>query len=270
MTKRILVAIALASAALGALAGNAMAASVAQVEALPTGTAGATLDQNPIITAILSQPGTVNGRTYTNYAVLANDGTGSLDVFGHLPAGNTYVPTVGDAITATGTYSPFDGIPELASLTAISQVSSGNAVPAIGTSTIPTLNNGTPPLSVVEYLWNLNNVTISSGVNTLTPGETFGATNVSLTVTDSSSNSMVMYYWPTSYSTVNANLNGSVIPTGPVDATGFVSTFDGVAEFNVVSITPVPEPASIVLFAMGLCGLAIWGWRRRQSCVAAL
>ena len=58
------------------------AASVAQFEALASGTVG-TLDQNPVISAILSQPGTVNGFTYSNWAVLLNDGTGSIDLFGN-------------------------------------------------------------------------------------------------------------------------------------------------------------------------------------------
>ena len=268
MTKRILFGFTLASAAVCALAGDVIAQTVAQVEALPPGTAGATLSSDPVITAILSAPGTVNGRTYTNYAILANDGTGSIDIFGHLPAGSTYVPAIGDTITASGTYSPFDGIPELATLTAISPVSSGNAIPAIGTSTIPVLDNGTPPLSVVEYLWNINDVTISSGTNVLTPGETFAPSTLSLTITDTGSNSMELFYWPTSYSAVSANLFGSTIPTsGPVDVTGFVSTFNGAAEFNVLTITPVPEPATVVLFAMGLFSLAILGWRRRrQNC----
>ena len=67
------------------------AGTIAQAESQASGTA-ATLDNNPVITAILSQPGTVNGRTYTSWAVLANDGTGSLELFGAMPGG--YLPTL--------------------------------------------------------------------------------------------------------------------------------------------------------------------------------
>ena len=89
--------------------GNAAASTIAQVETFAGGTA-ATLDQNPVITYIASQPGTGDGYTYTNYAILANDGTGSIDLFGSLPTGSPYVPAVGDAITVSGTYSPFNSI----------------------------------------------------------------------------------------------------------------------------------------------------------------
>ena len=68
--------------------------------------------------------------TDTNYAIIAADATGSIDLFGHLPAGDPYIPSVGDKIAAAGTYSPFDSIPEIATLTSLASVSSGNAVPA--------------------------------------------------------------------------------------------------------------------------------------------
>src|SRR5262249_26389014 len=103
--------------------------TIGHVETFASGTL-ATLDQNPVVTAVLSQPGTVNGVTYTNWSFWLNDGTGSLAGFGHMPAGSAYTPTLGDAISVSGTYSPFHQIPELGTLTAIGLVSSGNSVPA--------------------------------------------------------------------------------------------------------------------------------------------
>ena len=105
------------------------AATIAQIEAQASGTL-VVLDSNPVITAIGSAPGAGDGYTYTNYAILAQDATGSLDVFGRLPAGTTYAPSVGDVIRIAGSYSPFNSIPEIATLTSIAKVSSSNVVPA--------------------------------------------------------------------------------------------------------------------------------------------
>jgi hypothetical protein len=207
----------------------------------------------PVITAILSQPGTVNGRTYTSWSFLAQDSTGSLDMFGALPSGSSYVPTVGDGISVSGTYSPFHQIPEVGTMTSISLISSGHAAPAVGVSTIPTLNQTTLPQGVAGRLWELDNVTISGAG---APGATFGTVNSpsGAMITDGSNNSMTFFYWPTSYSTANANMANVTIPSGPVNMVGFVSVFTsgGVSttEFNPISIIGVPEPASLALFGI--------------------
>ena len=135
-SKSAIVAGAFALVTMGAYRETAQADTIANVEAQAPGTAGLTIDQNPTVSAILSAPGSVNGLNYTNWSVLANDGTGSLSIFGHMPTGNPYTPAVGDIVNATGTYSPFHQIPELASLSSISLVSSGNPVPAVQASTI--------------------------------------------------------------------------------------------------------------------------------------
>ncbi|MGA2442400.1 MAG: hypothetical protein ABSH08_15720, partial [Tepidisphaeraceae bacterium] len=80
-----------------ALAAPAFGSNIATVEGLASGTAatiGDPTNNDPpaLITAILSQPGTFDTRTYSSWAILTNDGTGSLDVFGALPTGSTYVP----------------------------------------------------------------------------------------------------------------------------------------------------------------------------------
>ena len=234
------------------IAGRANAASVRTIETSSSG-AAYTLDnasgQYPVVTQILSQPGTVNGLTYTNWAFFANEGTGSIDVFGKMPTGSTYTPTVGDAITATGTYSPFDQIPELATLTAITKTSSGNVVPAPTVTTIPTINVApTLPFNVAGYMLEVDNVTISGEGNA---GAAFGKTNspTGALITDGNENSMTLFYWPTSYSVANANMFGRTIPTVPVSMTGFVDFFASVghAEFSPITITAPPalwQPAS--------------------------
>ena len=108
-------------------------------------------------------------------------------------------------------------------------------------------------------MWELDNVTISNGTDVVPA--TWGITNKTLSITDGSNNSMVLFYWPTSYSVENANLFAQTVPSGPVNIMGFVSNFGSTAEFTPMSITPVPEPSSIVLLAMGAVGLA---WLRRR------
>ena len=233
--------------------------NMATVEGYYTGTSfTATVTSDPIVTAILSQPGTFNSKTYSSWAVLATDGTGSMELFGTMP--NGYTPAVGDMLTGiSGTYDPYHQIPEFEDLTSLSLVSQGNSVPAIGTSTIPTLNQATLPENVAGYLWTLDNVTIS-GIS-----GTFGTANLTGTITDPGNNSMTLYYWPTSYSVANVNLDGMAIPTGPVDMTGFVSVYNNTSpEFTPLSITPVPEPGTLAAFGLGGLLLAL-GMRRRSS-----
>jgi hypothetical protein len=230
----------------------------------------------PVITAILSAPhgsvynpgATLDGYTNNNWSFLAQDTTGSLDMFyssslgsGFNPPG--YVPHVGDTISVSGNYSPFSGIPEIANSTAhpliVSYGSSGNPfyTPAPTVTTIPVINVGTNGhgLSLSGLggtLLELDNVTISgAGANWAFHQNVTGA------ITDGSNNSMTMFLWASSYSTCAAiAAGGDPVPTGPVDMTGFISDFYNtatstlVAEFVPISITVVPEPA-----AMGLCGL---------------
>ena len=248
-TKHVLISGALVLTAVCFDPGNA--STIAQVEALPSGTA-ATLDNNPVITYIASQPGSGDGYTYTNYAILANDGTGSIDLFGHLPAGSSYVPTVGDAITVSGTYSPFNGIPEIATMIAISQVSSGNAVPGPTSVTVPQLLalGSSQNYAIQEYLLVLHNVTF------VTPPATYPIhANLSLTATDGT-NTVTVFYNPSSYS-VSDPLAGTAIPTGPVDITGIASVFSSTPELLPFTVTPVPEPASLTFGLIAFGGLAL-------------
>lgn len=247
---------AVALSAIG-FAAPAFAESVSALEASYTGTnlPGVTIgntgggDPAAVISYIASQPGTLDGYTYTNWSMLANDGTGSLDLFGHLPAGTTEpTPTVGDAVSVTGTYSPFDGIPEIETMTALSNVSSGNAVPSPITVTIPEINatgtsNKIPNNGINEYLLTLNNVYIESG------GVFPTHSNGTYTITDGV-NTVTLFQWASSYSKAGM-LAGTPIYQTPVDITGIADVFGTTAEFVPFSIVSVPEPASIGLLLIG-------------------
>jgi len=244
---------------------TAEASSIAQVQLTASGTL-ATLDQNPVVSAVLSTPTTTNGVTTTRYIFLVDDGTGSMDMFGPTASGGTlpggYVPAAGDALTISGTNSPFSGIPELASPTAITLNSSANPTPAPLLETIPAMAGyttaptaGNPYPSFAGRLVTIDNVTISSA----TSGN-YGTTNVAVTLTDGSSNTMAGFYNPTTYALANQNLFGTPIATGPVNATGLVQIFQGAPELLLMSVTAVPEPSAFVLGALSLMGLVI-AWK---------
>jgi len=242
-----------------AVAGLVQADTIATIEGYTSGTA-VTLNTSPVVTAILSQPGTWNGKTYTGWSFLVQDSSGSLDIFATGAALTTlgYTPSVGNIITSlSGTYSPFHQIPEIATLTALTSDGTAGTVPAPTLTTIPTINVATEPFSTAGYMLELDNVTIG-GIS-----GTFGIANLTGTISDGS-NSMTLYYWPTSYSASNANLFGQAIPTGPVDMTGFVSVYNGVAEFTPMTIS-VPEPGTLVLLGAGFVAAAAMFLRRRVS-----
>ncbi len=158
----------------------AWASDIAQVEGLTTAAGNVTIDSNAVITAILSQPGTVGvspnpTHTYTGWSFLVQDGTGSMDVYASQSVLTSlgYTPTVGDTITLTTTISPFHQIPETGTVSAISLVSSNSgytATPLV--VTIPQANVATLPYSSAGYLVQFNDVTISG-----LAGSTFGLTN---------------------------------------------------------------------------------------------
>lgn len=250
---------------------NALASSAATIFGLGTGTP-ATYDNAsgayPVITAVLSQPGALDGYTYSTWSFLAQDSSGSIDLYGALPSGSTYVPTVGDAISVSGTYSPYHQIPEMGTMTSISQISPGNPVAAPTVYTIPQLTSSTTiPQSQAGYLLALDNVSLYSDSAATIPVSGNFAThaNTALYARDSGGNIMEIYVWASSYS-VDGALGGTPIPTGNVDITGFVSqsgTFP--AEITPLSITAVPEPTSFALFGAGGLLTLTLALRRRNA-----
>lgn len=248
------------ASAIGMSGSSALGQNINYIENyINSGTSGVSLADDPVISAILSQPGTVDGKTYSNWSFLINDGTGSMDIFSSGSAMTTlgFTPSVGTTISVTGTYSPYQQIPELATLTAISSTGTGT-VPSIGTETIPDLNVDTLPYSIAGYEWTVDNVTLGGF-------STFGTANQTGTMTDQSDNSMTLYYWESSYSMALQNLYNMTPQAGQLyDVTGFVDVYNSSApEFIPISITAVPEPATLALAGLG--GLSILFLRRRRA-----
>jgi hypothetical protein len=271
----------IATTAIALAQATAWADSAATIVTFPINT-GVTYDDAgspgsfPVVSAILSapagsiyNPGTsLDGYTNRNWSYLAQDTTGSLDMFYSSSLVTGYTPHVGDTILVQGNYSPFSGIPEIANSAAhpisVTFGTGGNpfysAVPLL--TTIPTINVGTNGGGISlsglgGALLQLHNVTISG-----TAANWPFHQNVTGTVTDQSNNSMTMFLWASSYSTCAAiAAGGGPVPTGPVDMTGFISDFFNstlnggqiVAEFVPISINVVPEPS----FALNFCGLGV-------------
>ncbi|MGA2180308.1 MAG: hypothetical protein ABSH15_12090 [Verrucomicrobiota bacterium] len=222
----------------------------------------------PVITAILSQPGSGDGYTYTTWSFLAADSTGSLDIYGALPSGTSFTPAVGDAISVSGTYSPYHQIPEIGTLAALSLISSGNAVSSPGVYTIPTLiasGTGAIPQGIAGQLVTLDNVSLYTDSAATIPVSGNFAThaNVTLYAKDGSGNIMEIYDWASSYSTCGA-LGGTPEPTGLVDITGFVSQSGTYPpELTPFSIISVPEPTALSLCGGGALLALIFRLRRK-------
>ncbi len=243
------------------LSATASASNISEIEAMASGTT-VTLDSSPVITHIISTPGTYNGLNFYSYSFLAQDSTGSIDIYRWTNSATGYTPTLGDALNLTGRYSPFHQIPEIGTpFAGISVVSSGNPIPAPSVYTIPTLNVPTMPFSIAGYMVEVDNVGIyTDPAATIPASGNWPSASTSFYIKDGSGNIMMLYYWPSSYS-IDAAWIGTPIPTGTVDIQGIMSVYNSVAEFTPLSITQIPEPSSFALLGLGL--LAGASLRRR-------
>ncbi|HEX4413272.1 MAG TPA: PEP-CTERM sorting domain-containing protein [Lacipirellulaceae bacterium] len=243
---------------------NAQASTIAQAELSASG-APLTLDQGPVVSAVLSKPTTTGGR----YIFLVDDGSGSMDVFGPTASGGAlvggYVPAAGDGLSISGPFSPFSGVPEMGTPTAITMNSSGNTVPAPLLETIPTLATytaaptaGNPYPSFAGHLVTIENVSISSAIT-----GNYGTVNVQSTITDSGTHTLTGFYSPITYTTASDNLSGTPIARSSVNVTGLVQIFNGAPELLIMSVTPVPEPATCGL--LGLGAVALLNTRRARK-----
>jgi hypothetical protein len=234
----------------------------------------------PVITAILSAPGSVGGKNYTAWVFTAQDQSGSMVTYvaksalaglstQYGPTDTT--PTVGDGIAVSGAYQLYHSLPELepyGSTNYVQLTSQGNSTASFAPTvlSINALNTAALASNVSGYYIELAGVTFSGGgtLSTVFPLETQGNGNYTLT---DGTGSIADYDWVTSYSTAAA-LGGQAVPTGPVNVYGFVSVYPstglaggGLPEFTVTSI--VPEPSAFMLAGMGLLGLL--AIRRRRS-----
>jgi hypothetical protein len=241
---------------------NALASSAATIETQLSG-ASVTYDNAsgayPVVTIVENAPvGSLDGYTYSSWAFLAQDSTGSIDMYGTL-SGLGYTPTVGDAMTAAGLYSPYHQIAEIGTISSITLESQGNSFPAPVAYTIPQLTaSGTGPLpeNIAGYLVALDNVSLYTDSAATIPVSGNFAThaNVTLYAKDGSGNIMEVYDWASSYS-VDGALGGTPIPTGTVDITGFMSQNGSYApELTPMSFTEVPEPSVLNLCGVGGVG----------------
>jgi len=269
MKKTSLLLSSLAIAATGQMLQAQTTGNIATIEAAYSGSAiTATVNSSPIVTAVMSAPGTVDGYTYTKYGILAQDTSGSAEIYGILPA--SVVPTVGSALGVTGSYAPYQGIPEITtnSSASVSILSTGNTVPTspVFTAAQLTATGATLPQNIEGYLVTIDNVTImtngtaAGGLNFPTHG------NGTYSITDGTG-TITLYQWASSYSAAGA-FGGTVIPSGLVDITGLVDdyTSGGTSTSELIpysiAAAPAPEPSTIALAALGT--LSLLGLRRRK------
>jgi hypothetical protein len=247
--------------------------------------------QDPVVSALLSTPGTVNGRTYSNWSFLLNDGTGGVDIFASAASlsatAANYTPNLGDGLDIKGKYSPFAGIPEVGTITQVTVTSTSNALPGpvtgfniqgilndyaanAQTVTAGTVSTTILPNDIGGKLVTLDNVWLSSfGTGALQ--SSYGTLNQQYTLNDSSGGTCSLFYWPTSYSMALQNLYGQSINYGSANQynmTGFLDYFSGTGiEFvplNVTPLAPVPEPSTMALLGTGMAVAAVSYIRRKR------
>lgn len=248
----------LSAAALGLIAASSgFAATIASVKTQSSGTA-ATID-SAVVSFILDA-----GSTFNNSTVLLSDSTGNIEAY-RIPTATYAAPAVGDSITITGGYNPYNGLAELTSTGtpfAVTVNSQNNATPAPKSYTIADLQNGSANSEAYE-----STVGTLSGVHFtgVAAGTNFAAAT-SYTVTDSTGTLTATVRTQSSGVSSQASLIGTPVPTGDVSIFGVFTQFSSTDptagyQFNPITVTATPEPASIGLLAIG----GLLGLRRRRA-----
>jgi len=254
-----------------------------------------------IVEDVVSGPFTVpwTARSYTAWALLAGDASGAMEVYSSASSLTANVPgwspLSGDNVSLTATYSPYHSIPEIATVTAGTKISGGNATwasPGVNggsqMTTIPNVlaNTGTGtygPISqnLAGYLVEIPNVTISSSGSAHnwpnTNAET--ASLPTLYLTDTGGNQLTLYFWVTSYY-CDGYMAGAPIPdnstltyNGTFNVWGFLSSYPSVSSgittwqdelVPTAFVATIPEPSSFMLAGIGLLSL-LAVIRRRHS-----
>jgi hypothetical protein len=159
-----------------------------------------------------------------------------------------FTPAVGQIIDVTATNDPFGGNNEFSNSSAsVSLVSTGAFVPPVITTSIA--NSATPTGAGSTYLSEtvqLDNVRITAGTAAATsPDFLSGGTYFA---TDAFGTAELYIY--NSDSAVAA-LEGTPVPTGPVNITAFVDYYStgSIVELYPTAIAATPEPAALGLVA---------------------
>ncbi|MGO9108297.1 MAG: hypothetical protein ACLP9L_03610 [Thermoguttaceae bacterium] len=261
MSVRKLIVLSAGVAMVCGLAGSAMAETINALEVAGNGASGtigniSAGDPAAVVTAVTSYSSS------SAETVIVDDGTGSMELYKGAPAGTV----VGDEITATGTYAPYNSIPEVSSPSSFSKVGHTTA-PAPVTLTVAQAAAGanSGSLGVLGYVLQINSATIAGAA-----GATFDGSNATDTITDSSG-STTMYYWESSYPSVKnlptatpPGLSGLPQNATGVNMVGIVDLYSaGDPEFIPLYEVTTPEPATLIPACAGLA-LAVGACIRRK------
>ena len=262
------------AAALTALVVPAMHASPAAAETISDLYANGSANTGPftfdaVVSAVLDTHAA--GTTTTTNFVL-QDATGSVETY-QIPT-TSYVPVVGQNLTVTAPNTKYKGGAEIDATGSTFVVNAtGTLTPshpvltAAQVAATDTADGAVAPYA--EAIVTVDDVRLStSSTSVITPTALNDGTSYYLI---DSTGSAVLYPYgnDTSSADAVAEANALNAATGyfanPIDVTGFVQPFGGVAELYPSSITPVPTPPCLYSSVLGLAGLGGLGTLKRRQ-----